>query len=175
VSVFTWTIPASAPISPGSPTAALTAAAALGDVRLVWADGVMDLVVASDDLATDAGLRTAVLLSLFTDRRAEDDDALPADDGDRRGWWADELAATEGDLMGSRLWLLDRSTRRVDVARRAEEFVREALAWMLEDKVTSRIDVDVETGTQELLIAVALHRPQADPVSFRFAHVWATP
>jgi phage gp46-like protein len=146
-----------------------------GDYALVWADGVLDMTMASDDLASDQGLHTAVLLSLFTDRRAEEDDVLPADDGDRRGWWGDALAAVEGDLLGSRLWLLDRSTRRVDVARRAEEFVREALAWMLEDKVTSRIDVEVETGTQELLISVALHRPQGDPVAFRFAHVWAAP
>jgi phage gp46-like protein len=146
-----------------------------GDYALVWADGVLDMTMADDDLASDQGLRTAVLLSLFTDRRAEDDDALPADDGDRRGWWADEFAETEGDLMGSRLWLLDRSTRRVDVARRAEEFIREALAWPLEDKVAARLDVEVETTATEMLIAVTAHRPQGDPVSFRFAHVWATP
>jgi phage gp46-like protein len=147
----------------------------MGDIALVWtAAGNMDLAIEDDDLASDEGLRAAALLSLFTDRRAEEDDALPADDGDRRGWWADEFLDAEGDRFGSRLWLLDRSTRREDVVQRAEEIVREALAWMLEDKVTDRIDVEVETGEKELLIAVTLHRPAGDPVAFRFAHVWGT-
>jgi phage gp46-like protein len=145
----------------------------VADIALEWTAGSMDMSIAGDDLASEEGLRTAVLLSLFTDRRAESDDVLPADDGDRRGWWGDELAAVEGDLLGSRLWLLDRSTRRVDVARRAEEFVREALAWMLEDRVAKRIDVEVTTGDNDLTLAVTIHRPQAQTTTtFRFDHVW---
>jgi phage gp46-like protein len=60
-----------------------------------------DLVLAPPDLATDDGLTTAVLISIFTDRQAEPDDTLPDDvvnlsgavvsrgSGDRRGWWGD--------------------------------------------------------------------------------------
>ena len=146
---------------------------ALGDVKLEWTSTSMDAAIEDDDIAIDPGLRTAVLLSLMLDRRAEDDDVLPSDDGDRRGWWADELAAVEGDLVGSRLWLLDRSKRREDIVRRADEMVREALAWMLEDRVAASLDVEIELGARELLIGVTVHRPTGDPVTFRFAHVWA--
>jgi len=144
----------------------------LADVALTWSDGEMDCSIVSDDLASDTGLHTAVLLSLFTDRRAEDDDALPGDDGDKRGWWADQFAELERDKFGSRLWLLDRSKRFGDVVRRAEELVREALAWMLEDRVVASIDVTVETSSKELLFSVTLHRPEKDPTTFRFDHVW---
>jgi phage gp46-like protein len=143
-----------------------------GDFALVWSDGAADMLLAGDDLASDAGLSTAALLSLVTDRRAEDDDVLPSGDGDRRGWWGDEFAEVEGDRIGSRLWLLDRSAMRGDLIRRGEELVREALVWMLEDRVVERIDVAVETGAKELLFAIALHRPGKDPVAFRYAHVW---
>jgi phage gp46-like protein len=144
----------------------------VSDAALEWKEGLLDLAIRDDDLAADEDLRTAALLSLFTDRRAEIDDELPADDEDRRGWWADQFASIEGDRMGSRLWLLDRPKQREDIAPRAEELIRESLAWMLEDRLTERIDVEVETRQGELLFAITLHRPQGDPVSFRFAHVW---
>lgn len=147
-----------------------------GDFALRWIGGAMDMALDGDDVAADDGLRTAVLMSLFTDRRAEDDDPTPAEDregeGDRRGWWADEFNQVDGDRMGARLWLLDRSKRTEDVPRRAEELVREALAWMLEDRVTNRIDVVAMASDAALLMTVTLYRPQGDPVTFRFKHVW---
>lgn len=168
--------PAPPPPPPPAPFSnARSSALGLADIALVWAaaTGAADLVLIDSDIACDPGLATAALLSLFTDRRAEPDDVPPSGDArDRRGWWADQFAAVEGDRIGSRLWLLDRSKRTSDTALRAEEYVREALAWMIEDKVVARIDVEIETTKQALLFAVALQRPGRDPVSFRFAHVW---
>jgi len=154
---------------------ASSSAIQLADLALTWsnATGDADLSLIDSDLASDRGLETAVALSLFTDRRAETDDTPPSGDArDRRGWWADQFAAVAGDRIGSRLWLLDRSKRVNETVLRATEYVREALAWMLEDRVVASIDVDVETTDAALLIAVGLQRPGRDPVSFRFAHTW---
>lgn len=154
---------------------ATSSALQLADLALTWdpARGDADLSIIDMDLASDTGPHTAVLLSLFTDRRAEPDDKPPSDDAtDRRGWWADQFADVDGDRIGSRLWLLERSKRTGEVARRAEEYVREALAWMLEDRVVSSVDVEIELTAQNLLIGVTLSRPGRDPVALRFAHVW---
>lgn len=152
---------------------ASSSAIQLADLALVWSGSSADLALIDGDLASDAGLETAVLLSLFLDRRAEADDVPPSGDpNDRRGWWADQFAAVEGDKIGSRLWLLDRSPLTDENARRAEEYVREATAWMLEDRVVSRIDVEVQNTAKDRLIGVTVHRPGRDPVSFRFSHVW---
>lgn len=154
---------------------ATSSAIKLGDLALTWfiAEGNADLSIIDSDLASDRGLETAVLLSLFTDRRAEDDDTPPSGDpNDRRGWWADQFSAVEGDRIGSRLWLLDRSVITGETARRAEEYVREALAWMLEDRVVESVGVEIETTKKDLFIRVTLARPGKDAVSFRFAHVW---
>lgn len=168
--------PASAPVAAPPPfTNARSSALGLGDLALVWdtAAGSADPVLIDSDLASDRGLTTAALLSLLTDRRAEPDDQPPSGDArDRRGWWADQFAAVEGDRFGSRLWLLSRSKRNNETVLRAEEYVREALAWMIEDRVVASIDVQIETTKTALLFAVGLQRPGRDPVSFRFAHVW---
>lgn len=144
----------------------------MGDVALVWVDGLIDLAIVDDDLAEDAGLQTSILRSLFEDRRAQPDDILPAADGDLRGWCMDEFSAVLGDLIGSRLWLLDRSTRREDIARRSEEFVREALAWALADKVTDEIDVAITLSDSEIAYAITIYRPIGDPAAFRFSQAW---
>jgi phage gp46-like protein len=144
----------------------------VGDIALKWSNGVIDLVLEDDDVLTDEGLRTAVLLSLFVDRRAEDDDPLPGSDDDRRGWWADEFSDVEGDRIGSRLWLLDRAKRTADVVPRTEELAREALAWMIEDRVAASVDVAVEVDGDIRYLNVTIERPSGDRANFRFAAAW---
>lgn len=148
----------------------------LADLALTWSNrtGDADLSMIDSDLASDRGLTTAVLLSLFTDRRAETDDKPPSGDvRDRRGWWADQFAVVEADRIGSRLWMLDRSKLTNETKLRAEEYVREALAWMLEDRVVERIDVVIESlGRNGIAIGLGLQRPGGDQFSFRFAHTW---
>lgn len=143
----------------------------LGDYEIVYADGEIDMAVIDDDVSADQGLRTALILSLFTDRRAEDDDVLPGGD-DRRGWWADEFLEHLGDRHGSRLWLLDRSKSTEDVIPRAEDYAREALAWLLEDRVAERVDVACEISGETRTLVITVYRPGLDPTTYRFAHVW---
>jgi phage gp46-like protein len=150
---------------------------AAGDLALTWSnltgDADMSRIEDDTDVSADKGLLTAAVLSLFTDRRAENDDVPPSGDPrDRRGWWGDQFAAVDGDRFGSRLWLLDRSKLTNETALRAKEYALEALAWMLEDRVVASIDVTTDTTSNALLFGVDLNRPGRDPVSFKFAHTW---
>jgi phage gp46-like protein len=141
-----------------------------GDLRLTWsnATGDADLsLIAADasghpaDLAPIAGSRRRCCCRCSPTGAPRTTTCHRAATRDRRGWWADEFAAVEGDRIGSRLWLLDRSKRTNETVLRAKQYVREALAWMLEDKVVASIDVDVDTTDKALLIAVGLQRPGA--------------
>lgn len=154
---------------------ASSSAIQLGDVALTWSNtlGSADLSILDLDVASERGLVTAMLLSLFLDRRAETDDKPPSGDPrDRRGWWADQFAAVLGDRIGSRLWLLDRSKNTNETKLRAKEYAREALAWMLEDRVVSAITVVVETVAPVLMLSVEVARPGRDAVTYRFGHAW---
>jgi len=116
-----------------------------------------DIELGGFDLASESGLRTAVLLSLFTDRRAEADDAL--DDDDRRGWWADAYPSIDRDQFGSRLWLLRREKQMPQVLARAREYAEQALRWLIDDGIATRVTVTAEivsTGMLGLGIAITL-------------------
>lgn len=144
------------------------------DVRLEVINGELDVAIGSNgDLLADDGLRTAVALSLLSDRRARADDALPDGSTDRRGWWADALADRQGDQFGSRLWLLSREKDLAEVRRRAEGYARESLEWLLDDRVATDIEVEARTvGSDRLLIDVAVIRGDGTRLAEQFDYVW---
>lgn len=147
----------------------------MADLTTHWDAGLLsgDWVVDGGGLATGDDLATAVILSLFTDRRARDDDRLPdGAGGDRRGWWADG-DAPEGSL-GSRLWLLCREKRSEETRRRAVEYAREALAWLVEDGVAAAVTVDAQwDGLDRLSLLVTVMRPQGGRQVLRYGWAWA--
>ncbi|RMG60295.1 MAG: hypothetical protein D6717_00375 [Gammaproteobacteria bacterium] len=120
------------------------------------------------DLGVDAGLHTAVVLSLICDAAAE----APAG-SERRGWWADAYAEVDGDRFGSHDWLLRREKQTSEVLLRAEDSARKALGWMIEDGIASRVDVAAawsDTGDLERKITVV--RPDASQLEISIDNAW---
>lgn len=141
------------------------------DLSLAFRDTFYDLALAGSDLATDAGLQTAVVISLFSDRRAEAGDTLPAG-GDRRGWWADAYAEIAGDRIGSRLWLLGRQKTLLAVAGRAEQYAREALQWLIDDGIARGVAATAEIVGARLSLVVVITRPDGTTLDVKFADLW---
>ena len=129
-----------------------------------------DLAIADGDLVADEGLETAVLLSLYTDRRALAEDELPDDGTDRRGWWCD---AYSDRPQGSRLWLLWREKELDRVLRRAEEYASEALEWLIDDGIASAVEVEaIHLRRGVLQLIVGIQRPGRAVLERRYDYVW---
>ena len=137
-----------------------------------------DIKLNDNDAELDYGLTTAVLVSLYTDRRATVDDNIPDGTDNRRGWWGDSIAEIEGDRIGSRLWLLDRSKTVQDNLNRAKDYIEESLEWMVEDGIAAAIEVTterVEIGlTREYTIGARIDilRNEGDAFSMLFEDLW---
>ncbi len=132
-----------------------------------------DLALETFALASDDGLETAVILSLFTDARARDDDTLPAGQTDRRGWWADAFPTIAGDHFGSRLWLLRRSKQLQESLIVAREYAEEALAWLVEDGAASKVEVETFIPRFEIMgMIVRIYRPDGSTAPYRFETLW---
>lgn len=148
----------------------------MSDIALVWdeARATSSFVVENNDLATDDGLRTAVILSLFLDREADSVSQVTDGSGWKRGWWGDAYAPEPGDKIGSLLWLLDRSTNNPKVLPAAESYASNSLQWLLDDKVALSVDVGAEflSGGAGLALNVEITRPNVGASKFRFASVW---
>ena len=146
----------------------------MSDLRttIVSFEAGADLAMDQFELATDDGLETAVILSLFTDARAADDDPLPIGSTDRRGAWIDSYPAVDGDKFGSRLWLL-RGKQTQDELNRAKQYAEEALAWMIADGVARRVEVIAYIVRMEMLgLSIAIYRPDASVARYRYENLW---
>lgn len=130
---------------------------------------IFDLALAATDLQSDEGLESAVIISLFTDRRANDDDAMPDGSNDMRGYWGDVYPDVTDDLIGSRLWLLWREKITQSLLVRVEEYARESLQWLLDDEVASQVDISVE---RHQLCGVALSAIITRANGMRWEKVW---
>lgn len=120
-----------------------------------------DCVATAGDVLGDDSLRTAVILSLFCHRRAEDEDVIPDGTNNKRGWWADTVApltdyglgqtAADGgttDRIGSRLWLLSREKQLPEVLARAKYYAEESLQWLLDDGRATDVTVTATNPQQ---------------------------
>jgi phage gp46-like protein len=114
-------------------------------------------------------LETAIVLSLFTERR---------DEKEGGGWWGH----TYGEF-GSRLWTLRREKLLPGLERRAERFAREALAWLVAEGWCAEVRVTGEISRRDdstenlrgiaLLVEILPRDPALAPRAKRFLYPWS--
>lgn len=132
--------------------------------------GVFGPVLDGNDLLADEGLETAVILSLFTDRRLPDGATPPDGTNDPRGWWGD-IGDPDGVQIGSRLWLLWREKMLPKTVSDAVVYCKEALQWMITDGIARVVNVSAErAGLYQISIGIEIIKPAGD--ALRFAYLW---
>ncbi len=143
------------------------------DIALAWSNVTMsaDISLAGVDLQTDEGMETAVIISLFTDKRAPDDAVIPDGSTNRRGWWGDVVAEVPGDEIGSLLWLLERVTLTAENMRLAQDYASDALAWFVTDGVAKSVTVTVTRMSLEAaLMTIVILKPDGNTGTYTY--VW---
>lgn len=142
----------------------------MSDIAIKTQNKIFKLGVANGDLEKDDGLQTAVIISLFTDQRVSDDE-LPPDQTSKRGWWGDKFSEIDQDKIGSKLWLLERVKRTAETLRKAQDYTKEALNWLIEDGVAVSITVVATYDANNQLVAdIDIKKPNGR--SSRFQMLW---
>lgn len=133
------------------------------DLKMVVGDGCAGLALEDGDLELDATLSSAVLISLFTDGRADLEDEVPDGSTDRRGWWAANFLPDERfEAFGSRIWLTERGKLTNETLASAEEFAIESLQWMLDSDVADAVNVTASrVDGRQLLLEIEITRGEA--------------
>lgn len=137
-----------------------------------------DICIQGGGFLSDPGLETAIFLSMFLDRRADEGDEELIGGGEfvfgetnLRGWWGNELLAAEGDEYGSRLWLFRRSTLTSNTLEAMQRAVEECLQWLLDSSIARAVDVELSIAVKDRVdIGIVISRNANTPVKFSF--VW---
>lgn len=149
------------------------------DIRLIHSPtvagevGRFDVGFRLGDFDQRDELATAIIMALFCDRRASDDDPLPVAGESKRGWWGDDYFQVPNYKLGSRLWLLFREKQTDATLARAREYVNEAIAFLIEDGIADKVVPTVEWLRMGVLgIGLEVYRPNGDRVTFRYDYLW---
>ena len=108
------------------------------DIKLIAdSNGIYDIGIDSDgDLTKDDSFDTSIIVSLFTDARAdESEQSIPER---RRGWWGDLF---EAEPIGSKLWLLDQAKRTQSKLNSAKGYAQDSLSWLVSDNYAKSINI----------------------------------
>lgn len=141
------------------------------DLALKYKDGIFDLNMKDQDLERDDGLRTALVISLFTDARISDEE-LPSGETSKRGWWGDLFPDVERDRIGSRLWLLERAKQTNETLAQAKQYALESLQWLIEDEIATAVEVKTsypERGVLEIIVSIT--KPGSE-MTFDYSFIW---
>jgi len=149
----------------------------IGDIKFYYADspvspvpGPGDIAITDGVLHRDPGFETSVVISLFSDARAERGDVLPGTIQNKGGWWGSALL---GYQLGSKLWLLQRALLNETTMRLYEQYSKDALAWMVEDQIAEEVTAKaVKTGPNRVDLAMIIKRKNNTSVSFQFYVNW---
>ncbi len=115
-------------------------------------------------------LYRALIISLFTWRRKNTSD----ESGHPYGWWGDSYPSIANDKIGSRLYLLARSKLTNQTANFAKIYIKEAVQWMIDDGIASRIDVSVmRTDLTVLVATINIYKKDGRNEVFRFDNLWS--
>lgn len=143
----------------------------MSDIALRWNDNYADFVVEKTDLLKEDGIETAILVSLFTDKRVRVDE-LPINETDRAGWWGDMFPDEEGDEIGSKLWLLAREKQTPETLIRYQEYANEALQWLVSDGLAQSVNVVASYPEREIVfLEVTIQKPQGR-VTYKYSFNW---
>ena len=128
--------------------------------------GIYDITIENGDFKPDDGLETAIIVSLFSDARA-DESQVPQPEN-RRGWIGDLVAPVPGYLFGSLLWLLEQARLTQETLAQAENYTRAALNWMVEDGLAQAIDVIASRDNGSLILDITVISPDGSVVRKAF-------
>lgn len=132
--------------------------------------GIFDLRIGFDgDLETRDFFDTAIVVSLFGDRRANESEV--AESSRRRGWIGNEQ--TPGVEMGSKLWLFEQTRLTRTTMNQIEDAARAALQWLVDDGLAVAITEvrAVPTGVGSLALDLTIERSPS-VVERRYFELW---
>lgn len=119
-------------------------------------DGTFDITFENGDFKSTDGLDTAIIMSLFVDKRATEDE-MP-DASLRRGWIGNELNSNIDYEIGSKLWLLDQSRVVQKTVNDSESYVADGVSHFIDDSIAKQIDVSSTSSGSNIEINIEFTR-----------------
>jgi phage gp46-like protein len=130
----------------------------MADILLNNTNNYWDIDFTNGDFTMTRGLETAILMSIFVDKRAAANEVPRVDL--RRGWQGNKLSGYDNYEIGSKLWLLFQSRNNQTTLNLINTYVVDCLSWLVVDNIATKIEVDSSFIPDGIQIDVTIYRSQ---------------
>ena len=138
-------------------------------------DGSYDLQIGADgDILTAEAFDTAIIVSLFTDARADQSEVLPSEL--RRGWIGNE--STPDFEIGSKMWLFYQNRLTQTTVNGIVGAAQDSLQWLVQDSIpatdttiANSVTASGEVTSRGLELQITIERPDSQ-VEKRYFELW---
>ena len=138
------------------------------DVKLVLNNGLYDMQLGADgDILTEDFFDTALLMSIFCERRANSSEVVESHR--RRGWIGNE--STPGFEIGSKLWLYEQARINRDTLNGIETVTRIGLQWFVDDNIAINITISTGLSNGSVVLQIDITR-SGSKVDRRYFTLW---
>jgi len=132
-------------------------------------DSNYDIQIASNgDILTEDFFDTAILMSIFCERRAEPSEVPQSER--RRGWIGNE--STPGFEIGSKLWLYEQARAKRSVLLGIESAFEDGLQWMIDDKILKSLKIKATLTDGDIIVEATLEH-YSSRVDKRYYNLWS--
>jgi phage gp46-like protein len=128
------------------------------DIKLNSDAGYFDFSVTNGDFTTTKGLDSALLMSLFVNKRADSSEVPTV--SKQQGWWGNTIGNYANYEIGSKLWLLDQARHTNTTLNLAKTYTYDGLSWLMTDQLADRIVVSDNFANNNLAINVIIYKSQ---------------
>ena len=130
--------------------------------------GIYDFSLTDDgDILTADFFDTAILMSLFCERRAASSEV--PDSQRRRGWIGNE--STPGFEMGSKIWLYEQARIDRNTLNGINSAADAAFRWMIDDEIALSVSSSSTFTNDTINLEVIIERPNSK-VERRYFTLW---
>ncbi len=132
------------------------------DIKLIQDDkGAYDIDFSNGDFDLTDGLDTAIILSIFDEKRATKTQI--SESLLRRGHFTNEFSDVETYEVGSRQWLFTEQAKNSESnLSLLENSIRDGLQWMLQDNIISNITVEASKSEGNINLEINLEGKSKD-------------
>lgn len=127
------------------------------DKTIVENDEFYDVGIENGDFALVEGFSTALQMSMFCERRANETEvAIPYL---RRGWWGNITNDVIDYEVGSKIWLTEQAKADNLLLTRVKNYISDSLQWLVDDNHITHYEVTTYYRNNETIVAdVNLYR-----------------
>lgn len=127
----------------------------INDILMQHNGKYFDIALENGDLQQDLSFYTAIMSSLFVNKRANSDEITQPQN--QSGWWGNLYNQDPTYEIGSKLWILKQTRNTTDILNKGISFIQDGLKWLPDGGYCQSVNVSGKRTSDNIEFSIVIH------------------